>query len=78
MRERRSFKGCRPEEGALAFRVWQIRHAMVAYLKDDDVLRFVAIAGVMVHYVGDASQPALRHSADAESGRAKLSGTERQ
>jgi len=30
---------------------------MVAYLKQGDVLRFVAAAGVMAHYVGDASQP---------------------
>ncbi|WP_024515146.1 hypothetical protein [Bradyrhizobium sp. Tv2a-2] len=46
-----------PEEGALPFRVWQIWDAMVAYLKKGDVLRFVAGAGVMAHYVGDASQP---------------------
>jgi hypothetical protein len=30
---------------------------MVSFLKDEDVLRFVAAAGVMAHYVGDASQP---------------------
>jgi hypothetical protein len=30
---------------------------MVSYLKNEDVLRFVAAAGVMAHYVGDASQP---------------------
>ncbi len=30
---------------------------MVSYLKDEDILRFVAAAGVMAHYVGDASQP---------------------
>lgn len=50
-------KGVGPEEGALPFRVWQIWDAMVAYLKKGDVLRFVAAAGVMAHYVGDASQP---------------------
>jgi hypothetical protein len=50
-------KGVGPEEGALPFRVWQIWDAMVAYLKQGDVLRFVAAAGVMAHYVGDASQP---------------------
>jgi len=50
-------KGVGPEEGALPFRVWQIWDAMVAYLKAGDVLRFVAGAGVMAHYVGDASQP---------------------
>jgi hypothetical protein len=50
-------EGVGPEEGALPFRVWQIWEAMVAYLKKSDVLRFVAAAGVMAHYVGDASQP---------------------
>ena len=50
-------QGVGPEEGALPFRVWQIWDAMVAYLKQGDVLRFVAAAGVMAHYVGDASQP---------------------
>ena len=50
-------KGVGPEEGALPFRVWQIWDAIVAYLKKGDVLRFVAGAGVMAHYVGDASQP---------------------
>jgi hypothetical protein len=47
-----------PDEGALPLRVWQIWDAMVSYLKNDrDVLRFVAAAGVLAHYVGDASQP---------------------
>jgi hypothetical protein len=51
-------KGVGPEEGVLPFRVWQIWDAMVSYLKKDrDVLRFVAAAGVLAHYVGDASQP---------------------
>jgi hypothetical protein len=50
-------KGVGPEEGALPFRVWQIWDAMVASLQKGDVLRFVAGAGVMAHYVGDASQP---------------------
>jgi hypothetical protein len=50
-------KGVGPEEGALPFRVWQIWDEMVANLKKGDVLRFVAGAGVMAHYVGDASQP---------------------
>lgn len=30
---------------------------MVAYLKQKDVIRFVAAAGVLAHYVGDACQP---------------------
>lgn len=46
-----------PEEGALPFRVWQIWEAMVAYLKARDVIHFVAAAGVLAHYIGDASQP---------------------
>lgn len=50
-------KGVGPEEGALPFRVWQLWDEMVTNLKKGDVLRFVAGAGVMAHYVGDASQP---------------------
>jgi hypothetical protein len=50
-------RGVGPEEGALPFRVWQIWEDMVAYLKARDVARFVAAAGAMAHYVGDASQP---------------------
>jgi hypothetical protein len=46
-----------PEEGALPFRVWQLWEAMVKYLQNGDLLRFVAAGGVMAHYVGDASQP---------------------
>lgn len=49
--------GVGPEEGAIPFRVWQIWDAMVAYLKAKDVIHFVAAAGVLGHYVGDASQP---------------------
>jgi hypothetical protein len=49
--------GVGPEEGALPFRVWQIWEAMVTYLQAGDVLRFVAAAGILAHYVGDASQP---------------------
>jgi hypothetical protein len=46
-----------PEPGCLPFRVWQIWEAMVAYLRDGDAQRFVAAAGVLAHYLGDASQP---------------------
>jgi hypothetical protein len=46
-----------PDEGALPFRIWQIWEAMVQYLKEGDVLRYLAAAGVLAHYVGDASQP---------------------
>jgi hypothetical protein len=50
-------QGVGPEDGALPFRVWQIWDAMVAYLRKADILRFVAAAGVLAHYIGDASQP---------------------
>jgi hypothetical protein len=50
-------EGVGPEEGTLPFRVWQIWDAMVGYLKDKDVIHFVAAAGVLAHYIGDASQP---------------------
>jgi hypothetical protein len=46
-----------PESGCLPFRVWQIWEAMKSYLEAGDALRFVAAAGVLAHYVGDASQP---------------------
>ena len=46
-----------PEEGALPFRVWQIWDAMVGFVEQGDVKRFVAAAGILSHYVGDASQP---------------------
>jgi hypothetical protein len=46
-----------PEEGALPFRVWQIYEAMVDYVAKGDIIHFVAAAGVLAHYVGDASQP---------------------
>jgi hypothetical protein len=46
-----------PEEGCLPFRVWQIFEDMVQYRRKKDTLRFVAAAGVLAHYIGDASQP---------------------
>lgn len=46
-----------PDEGALPFRVWQIWDAMVKYLKAQDVIHFVAAAGILAHYIGDASMP---------------------
>jgi hypothetical protein len=49
--------GVGPDVGCLPFRVWQIWKAMVESLENEDVLRFVAAAGVLAHYVGDASQP---------------------
>jgi hypothetical protein len=50
-------KGVGPDEGCLPFRVWQLWEAMVRYLKAGDVGHFVGTAGVLAHYVGDASQP---------------------
>lgn len=49
--------GVGPDSGTLPFRVWQIWKAMVDYLEAGDVARFVAAAGILAHYVGDASQP---------------------
>ena len=49
--------GVGPEQGTLPFRAWQIWEEMVAYATKKDALRFVAAAGVLAHYVGDASQP---------------------
>jgi hypothetical protein len=50
--------GVGPEEGALPFRVWQLWDLMVdALARKKDVKAFVAMAGVLAHYVGDASQP---------------------
>ena len=46
-----------PDPGTLPFRVWQIWEDMVGYLKAKDTLRFVAAAGILAHYVGDAAQP---------------------
>jgi hypothetical protein len=50
-------KGTGPEEGSLPFRVWQLFDAMVDFVKARDLVRFVATAGALAHYVGDASQP---------------------
>lgn len=50
-------QGVGPEEGCLPFRVWQLWDEMVRHLNAGDLIRFVAAAGVLAHYVGDASQP---------------------
>ena len=49
--------GVGPDAGTLPFRVWQIWEDMVGFLKAKDTLRFVAAAGILAHYVGDAAQP---------------------
>ncbi len=46
-----------PSSGILPFRVRQIYEATVAAAAAQDVARFVACAGVVAHYVGDACQP---------------------
>lgn len=43
--------------GLLPFRVWQIYDAMVGFLRDGAVEKFVCAAGIISHYVGDACQP---------------------
>ncbi len=43
--------------GALPFRVWQIYNEMVKYLLQKDAVHFLAAAGCLAHYVGDACQP---------------------
>jgi hypothetical protein len=42
--------------GLLPFRVWQYFDRLKVYAKDDPE-RFIAAAGTLAHYVGDASQP---------------------
>ncbi|WP_375414238.1 hypothetical protein [uncultured Bradyrhizobium sp.] len=44
-------------EGILPFRVWQFFDAMAQFARDKDTARFVAAAGIVAHYVGDACQP---------------------
>lgn len=43
--------------GTLPFRVWQLFDEMVAAIKKKDLAHYVAAAGVLAHYVGDACQP---------------------
>jgi hypothetical protein len=45
------------KQGLLPFRVWQIYKKMVELVKDGDVASYVAAAGILAHYVGDACQP---------------------
>jgi hypothetical protein len=43
--------------GALPFRVKQLFDEMVEHLKNESLPKFVCVAGVLAHYVGDACQP---------------------
>ena len=62
-------KTLRPRDGALPFRVWQMYKLLVEAAADQDVVEFVALAGTMAHYVGDACQPLhvsfLHHGRDS-------------
>jgi hypothetical protein len=44
-------------QGILPFRVWQFFEQMTGFVKNGDVDKFVAAAGILAHYVGDACQP---------------------
>jgi hypothetical protein len=46
-----------PSKGILPFRVWQIFSEMKKFAKKKDVIGFVAAAGALAHYIGDACQP---------------------
>jgi len=45
------------QRGLLPFRVWQIYKAMEQFVRDKDMVSYIAAAGVLAHYVGDACQP---------------------
>ena len=45
------------DRGLLPFRVWQFFDEMVDAVAAGDAVRFVCAAGLVSHYVGDASQP---------------------
>ena len=45
------------QRGLLPFRVWQIFIEMQKFVASGDVVSFIAAAGVLAHYVGDACQP---------------------
>lgn len=47
----------RGSQGLLPFRVWQFFDAMVKGIRDGDLADFVAAAGILAHYTGDACQP---------------------
>ena len=60
--------------GLLPFRVWQLFDEMVDALSQQEITRYVAAAGVLAHYVGDACQPlhaSMLHDGDPQTGRGK-------
>jgi hypothetical protein len=61
--------------GCLPFRVWQFFDEMVDAVNKKDVNRFVAAAGIVAHYVGDACQPL--HISFLHDGEPQADGTVR-
>ena len=45
------------KQGLLPFRVWQLFAAMAGFVQESDLTGYLAAAGILAHYVGDASQP---------------------
>ena len=45
------------QRGLLPFRVWQIYKQMEAFVRAKDVASYIAAAGILAHYIGDACQP---------------------
>jgi hypothetical protein len=62
-----------PDEGALPFRVWQFWNLMIEALRVGSTVDFVTAAGIMAHFVGDASQPL--HGSWLHHGRAPAKKT---
>lgn len=59
------------KQGLLPFRVWQIFDAMTGFVEQSDLTGYLAAAGILAHYVGDASQP-LHGSIFADGDPARL------
>jgi len=57
------------KRGALPFRVWQIYNEMVRFVREGNIDKFVCAAGILAHYIGDASQPL--HASQFHHGRNK-------
>lgn len=57
--------------GLLPFRVWQLFDEMVSALSHRNLTKYIAAAGVLAHYAGDACQPlhaSMFHDGDPETG----------
>ncbi|MCP4203925.1 MAG: hypothetical protein GY769_18565 [bacterium] len=44
-------------QGSLPFRVQQFYEEMVGFVRDRKIAEYVAAAGILAHYIGDAAQP---------------------